>query len=380
VSISQATNPLAALRHVRRCCASVLCVAIVSTLAFVSETATSAESSAGFQTKDCRSGLALFPANRELIDPELLPVLATLTPTAPRAPGMAGRREGFLEGFKKRQSLASPPPADVEMHERHVPSVAEAPPVRVLVYTPKSKSTKEKSTLRPALLDIHGGSFVLGFPEMNDARNRMLSHDLDAVVVSIDYRLAPEHPFPAAMDDSYAALEWLHDHAMELEVDPTRIAVSGDSAGGGIAASLALMARDKGKVKLKAQILIYPAVDDRPFTSMDPSCADGTAPPFNAAFAPYLGKLSGQKDIPSYAFAARAQSLANLPPTFIAVGALDGLSEQGLIYAQRLISANVPTEVHVYPGAYHGFDMTPNARVTQQFYDDLRRALHNALK
>ncbi|WP_068874695.1 MULTISPECIES: alpha/beta hydrolase [unclassified Phenylobacterium] len=323
--------------------------------------------------RDCRAGLQLMPANRALIDPELLSTLATMggggggERTAANMPAV---RANFLEGFKRRAALAPPAPAGVRMEERHIPGPAGAPPVRVLIYSPDGPPAT-----RPALLDIHGGSYILGFPEMNDARNRMLVKALGAVIVSIDYRLAPENPFPAAIDDSWAAFEWLHANATALGVDPARIAVSGDSAGGGLAASLALMARDKGKLPLRAQILIYPNVDDRPFTALDPTCQPGTGAATSRLSLMYLGRPGGADDVPAYAFAARAKSLAGVAPAFIAVGAVDGLADQDLAYAQRLIQAGTPTEVHVYPGAFHGFDYATKARVTQQFHGDLIEAL-----
>jgi len=325
--------------------------------------------------KDCRTGLQLFPSDRARVDPELLTTMAALTASSsggaiPATP--AARREAFADGFKRRQAAAPQPPAGVSKQERRIPGPPGAPPIRVLIYTPEAPRAD-----RPALLDIHGGSYILGFPEMNETRNLLLAKALGAVIVSIDYRLAPEHPYPAAVEDSYAALEWLNASAKELGVDPAKVAISGDSAGGGIAASLALMVRDRGKIPLKAQVLIYPNVDDRPYTVLDPTCAPGTGAPRGVG-AIYLGRVAGQNDVPAYAFAARAESVAGLAPAFIAVGAVDGLVDQDIAYAQRLIQAGVPTELHVYPGAFHGFDIAVGASVTHEFHDDLMRALRRA--
>ncbi len=328
----------------------------------------------GAETKDCRGGLKLFPDDRAQIDPELLNVLATMRPTGEQAgpPTIEGARARFLEGYREREKSAPAAVTGVSREEVRIPGEGASAPIRLLIYRPD-----RKGSFRPALLDFHGGAFILGFPEMNDRRNRMLAKDLDAVVVSVDYRLAPENKFPAGLNDGYAALSWLHDNASKLGVDPARIAISGDSAGGGIAAGLALMARDKGKIPIKAQILIYPNVDDRPFTSADPTCAPGTAMLPNVAAMLYLGRPA-VGEVPVYAFPARASSLAHLPPTFIAVGAVDGLAGQDIDFAQRLIWESVPTELHVYPGAFHGFDLEPRARVTQRFYQDLKLALSKA--
>jgi acetyl esterase/lipase len=327
-------------------------------------------------TKDCVGGLKLFPDDRSLIDPELLPTLQSMVPQEGEKPpaGMDEVRARFLEGHNKRLAAAPAAVAGVAVEERRVPGPDGAPPVRILIYRPEGA----KSTSLPALLDIHGGSFILGFPEMNDSRNRMLAKDLSAVVVSVDYRLAPEHPFPAGLQDSYAVLRWLHSNAASLGVDAQRIAVAGDSAGGALAAGVALMARDKRELPVKALMLVYPALDDRSYTKADPTCAAGTAPGPTLAYALYVGVTALTGDMPQYAFPAREKQLRDLPQTFIAVGAVDGLADQGIEFAQRLIWAEVPTELRVYPGAFHGFDLGNQAAVTQRFHEDLRQALRQA--
>lgn len=329
------------------------------------------------ELKDCKAGLHLFPSDLSRVDPQLLPTLKALTASSGKRversiSTMPAVRAAFRESFLKR---VAPVPNDlqsVHVEERLLPGPPGAPKVRALIYRSETGSDE-----RPALLDIHGGSYVLGFPEMNDLRNRMLAKHFGAVIVSVDYRLAPESPFPAALDDSYAALRWLASAAKELGVDPDNIAISGDSAGGGIAASLALLARDRGEIPLKAQILIYPNVDDRPYTVLDRSCAPGTGAPSNPTATMYLGKQADQ-NVSAYAFAARAESLAGVAPAFIAVGDVDGLVEQDIAYARRLIQAGVPTELHVYPGAFHGFDYASEARVTVGFFEDLKAALQRA--
>jgi len=362
--------------------------AALGSLALLCSLTSAAESgSSDIGTKDCKAGLRLYPADRNLIDSDLLVVLPVLTAMDKSAPSekvsandstpesnIAETRKRLREMMKLRPPLAAESDG-VLMQERNIPGLKDSTQVRVLVYTPTSKST-----LRPAILDIHGGAFVLGSADDGDATNRRLAKDVNAVIVSVDYRLAPEHPFPAAIDDSYAALEWLHGHAAELGVDPTKVAVMGGSAGGGLAASLALLARDKGKIPIKGQFLIYPSLDDRAFTKLDPTCAPGTAVPLERAYGMYLGTPELREDVSPYAFAARAQSLVGLPPAFIAVGAVDGLADQDIAYARRLIQSGVATELHVYPGAFHGFNMASEAGVSRKFYSDLRSSLQRILK
>jgi len=339
--------------------------------------ALSAQSANAAELRNCSEGLQLFPKDRDLIDPQLLPILETMQPSSGERGGdMQSIRAHFLKGYKQRAALAPAPVADgVKVEERYIPGPKGAPDIRVLIYSPE-----RGQATHPLLLDIHGGSYILGFPEMNDFRNRMLAKELGAVIVSIDYRLAPENKFPAALDDAYAALTWLNANAAGLHGDASKIVIAGDSAGGGIAASLALMVRDKAEIPIKAQVLIYPHVDDRSFTNMDPSCAPGTGAASNPVALLYLGRAPGPADAPQYAFAARAPSLAGVAPAFIAVGAVDGLAEQDMKFAQRLIDAGVPTEMHIYPGAFHGFDLAPEADVTKRFYGDLKSALRRAWK
>lgn len=266
----------------------------------------------------------------------------------------------------------------VRRWEHHVLGAAGAPPVRVLVYSPR-----EPSDLRPALLHVHGGGYVVGAPEGGDGRNAFLAAELDCVVVSVDYRLAPETRFPGAIEDCYAALRWLHDQAHTLGVDPGRIALVGESAGGGLAAALALLARDRGEVKPAFQVLIYPMLDDRTGSTATPSPFAGefiwTTASNRFGWSSLLGHEPGGADISAYAAAARAASLAGLPPCFIAVGTLDLFADENIEYARRLIAEGVPTELHLYPGAFHGFDMMQHAHVTRRFLRDVEVALRRAL-
>ncbi|HWI10262.1 MAG TPA: alpha/beta hydrolase [Burkholderiaceae bacterium] len=314
-------------------------------------------------------------STRHLVDPELLPLLEVF-------PSFEFSLEQLplIREQAKAMGAASAPISrrGVTVCERHVPGPADGPAVRVLIYAPAAAATA-----RPALLHIHGGGYVVGAPEMDDGRNKALAAELDCVVVSVDYRLPPEFPFPAPIEDCHAVLTWLFRQASELGVDPKRIGVYGESAGGGLAAALALLARDRESVPIAFQLLIYPMLDDRTCV-VDPHPLVGEfiwPRPANAfGWRCLLGQAPGAKGVSAYASAARASSLAGLPPTFIGVGALDLFLDENIDYARRLTQAGVPTELHVYPGAYHGFEMlAPEARVSRQFERDLRHALRKAL-
>jgi acetyl esterase/lipase len=273
------------------------------------------------------------------------------------------------------------PPTDlagVRREERHIPGPLGAPAVRVLIFTPNNAQAAS-----PAYLDLPGGGYIMLAPEINDARNAQLARDLGCVVVSVDYRVGPETRFPGAVEDAYAALKWLHAQAQGLGVDPGRIAIGGESAGGGLAAALGLLARDRGEVRIAFQNLIYPMLDDRVGSTSQPHPYAGefiwTAESNRFGWESLLGSTPGGADVSCYAAAARAKDLAGLPPTFIAVGALDLFIEENLEYARRLIRAGVPTELHVYPGAYHGMNfLAADAEVTKSFERDCRNALQRA--
>ena len=251
--------------------------------------------------------------------------------------------------------------------------------VFVRVYQP----TDRLDTL-PALLWIHGGGYVLGSVERDDLLASHLAKVSQCVVASVEYRLAPEHPFPAPVEDCYTALKWLAANAGELGVDPSRIAIGGASAGGGLAAGLALVARDRAEVELAYQLLIYPMIDDRNVAPASESLADTyvwTRENNLMGWQSYLGRKPGGDDVSPYAAAFRATDLRGLPPAYIPVGDLDLFLDENINYAQRLLAAGVPTELHVYPGAYHGFNgFAPGAEIAQRFNAErdaaLKRRLH----
>jgi triacylglycerol lipase len=307
--------------------------------------------------------------SRHLVDPELLPMLDAF-PTAVLT-------EAMLPGMRGRASWFPADPKDVERTDqvrRLIPGRAGDPDVEVLIYRPRGVEGA-----LPCILHIHGGGYVSGRADGNEAVHRPLAADLGCVIVTVAYRLAPETRFPGAVEDCYAALAWTLANAAELGVDPDRVGVMGESAGGGLAAGLALLVRDRGEHRLAFQHLIYPMIDDRTCTRPDPHPTVGEFiwTPHNNRFgwAALLGHEPGIEGVSPYAAAARAESLSGLPPTFIAVGALDLFLEENLEYARRLTREGIPTEVHVYPGAFHAFQVMRGARVAQAAERDSRAAL-----
>ena len=261
--------------------------------------------------------------------------------------------------------------------DRHVPGPDGD--VFVRIYQP----TDRPATL-PALVWIHGGGYVLGSVERDDLLARHLAKVAQCLVVSVEYRIAPEYPSPAAAEDCYAALKWLATHTSELGVELSRIAIGGASAGGGVAAGLALLTRDRAEVELTFQLLIYPMIDDRnvaPASETRPDTYVWTRENNLMGWQAYLGREPGGEDASPYAAASRATDLSGLPPAYIPVGELDLFLNENIEYAQRLLAAGVPTELHVYPGAYHGFNgIAPRADIAQRFNNGRDNALKRMLQ
>jgi acetyl esterase/lipase len=241
-------------------------------------------------------------------------------------------------------------------------------PVPVRVHAPVDRSGP-----LPGVLAMHGGGYVIGDRSSYDGLFDHWCVDPGMVAVSVGYRRAPETPYPGPLEDCYRALVWTFGHADELGIDSSCIGIYGASAGGGLAAGLALLARDRGEVNIAFQFLQYPMLDDRLVTLSSQLDDLHVWSRHSNAFGwrSYLGELYGGGDIPAYAAAARAEDLAGLPPAYICVGALDGFRDEDIAYAQRLLQAGVPTELHVFPGIPHGFEMTGNSAIARQ-------AAHNA--
>lgn len=310
------------------------------------------------------------------VDPELLPGLEVIPPFVLSEP--------MLPEMRAIEALNLPAPVlpcAVSREARVIAGAPGDPDVRILVYLPAARTVPSA-----AFLHIHGGGFVAGSPEMSDPANRLLAAQLGCVVVSVDYRLAPETRYPGPVEDCYAGLAWLHEQAAALGIDPSRIAIGGESAGGGHAAVLALLARDRGRYPIVHQHLIYPMIDDRTGTDAAPAPVPGTGEHIWTAEAnrfgwrALLGVEPGTDAVAVAAVPARRTDLGGLPPAFIGTAALDLFVGENIDYARRLIACGVATELLVAPGAYHGFDQfVPDAAVSRRFAAASRAALAHAL-
>ena len=307
----------------------------------------------------------------ELDYDRLDPEIAALLPALPE--GLASITRDSILGLRETMATNAPPPppADVVITERTVPSPDGD--VKVFVHRRPSRDAQ------PCLLWIHGGGYILG--SALDSRATWIAEALDLTVVSVDYRLAPEHPFPAGTEDCWAALNWTVEQARDLRIDVDRLAIGGASAGGGMAAGLALLNRDRGGPALAMQLLLYPMIDNLHDT---PSGEYTNHPVWNrrtsfSAWEMYLDGTPG-KDASPYACAARATDLTGLPPAYICVGSEDLFRDEDIDYARRLIAAGVACELTVYPGLFHGADgFMPSARISQRLERGYQAALAQAL-
>jgi len=304
-----------------------------------------------------------------LVDPEFLPALKQF-------PAVDLSAE-IVRKFRQSPSMPPLPGPAPEPVERHIPGPPGAPEVRLWVVDP---APAEKS--KPVLLHMHGGGFMMPDPWLLP-RLQGIATDCHCVVVSVDYRLAPETRYPGSLEDNYAALKWVHAHAAELGIDRSRIAVGGESAGGGHAASLAIHARDRNEVPIVFQLLIYPGLDDRTGSTRPAPPAVGhfmwNASANRLAWSSLLGVPAGSSRVPAAAVPARVASVAGLPPAWIGVGALDLFVEEDMEYARRLVHAGVATELLVVRGAFHGFDLVvPDSEASQQFSASWKTALRKA--
>lgn len=251
--------------------------------------------------------------------------------------------------------------------------------IDVFVHRPRRVSAKT-----PALLWMHGGGYVVGSPAQDAALNALFADKLEITVVAVRYRLAPQNPYPAGLEDCYAALEWMHDNADALGIDRDRIAVGGASAGGGLAAALALLARDRDGVKPMFQLLVYPMLDDRTTlrTDIDERSFRLWSQQNNRyAWRAYLGRTPGEDGIEHCAAPSRCESLRGLAPAWIGVGTADLFHDEDLAYAQRLEASGVRCEKTVVDGGYHAFDVvSPDAEVSRAFLGAQLRALGAALR
>ncbi|MDE3205504.1 MAG: alpha/beta hydrolase [Acidobacteriota bacterium] len=290
------------------------------------------------------------------LDPQIAAVVDALPFTGLNAETLSMMRGAF-------------PPAEVSDRvvrtDHRVPGTPEVP-VRV-------HRARGAEGLLPCVYSIHGGGYVMGSYDMDDARFDSWCPELGVVGVSVEYRLAPEVPYPGPLEDCYRGLRWVHDRAEELGIDRDRIGVAGGSAGGGLAAALALLARDRGEVPLRFQLLDCPMLDDRQRTPS--SRLDGLAvwsrESNTFGWRSYLGDLYGG-EVPYTAAPARCEDLRGLPPAFVSVGTVDGFRDEDIDYATRLNQAGIPCELHVYPGACHGYQMAAGSAIAIQSERNVR--------
>ena len=259
----------------------------------------------------------------------------------------------------------------VVLVDRKIPGLPGEPELSIRVY-----EAEKRVGSTPALLWIHGGGYVVGDVELDDLLCRQMALAGECVVTQVNYRLAPEHPYPVPLEDCYTTIKWLVTREDELNIDRSRICVGGASAGGGLSAGLALLARDRGEIQLAWQLLLYPMIDDRntelPSETL-PETLIWTRNNNHYGWRAYLGHEPGSKDVEPYAAAAKADNLEGLAPAFIGTGDLDLFAEESLEYAKKLVAAGVPTEVHMYPGAPHAFDgiIAYHAYISQKFRNDI---------
>ena len=308
-------------------------------------------------------------------DPEFAGLIPSL-PVMSNWSDMAVARSE-MDALLEQAMGAQPEPEGVVHEDLMIPGPEAAPEVRVRVYRPEGSSGS-----LPGTLYIHGGGFCVGTIEMEHQGAAGAAKQAEAVVVSVDYRLAPEHPFPAGIEDCYAALSWMTGNAGELGIDVDRVAVMGGSAGGGLAAGIALLARDRGGPKLCFQVLNIPELDDRLETASMKQFSD--TPMWNRpnaimSWRHYLGEALGG-DVSDYAAPARAEDLTGLPPAYVSTMEYDPLRDEGIHYALRMLEQGVQVELHQFPGTFHGSSMFANAEVSRRSSDEMMQALRRGLR
>jgi acetyl esterase/lipase len=309
------------------------------------------------------------------LDPEIAAALQKMTgdapPPKPPPPGEVAGRRAMFERWMGGVSSMLPKVTDVTTHD-FVTKSADGTPVKLRWYE------KEGGAKGPAVLYLHGGGMILGSVDIYDTVVRNYVSQSGVPMLSVDYRLAPESPHPKPVEDCYAGLTYLADHAASLGVDPKRIGVMGESAGGGLATAIAMLARDRNALAPAKQILIYAMLDDRN-TKTDPRLAPFAAWTYDdnvTGWRGLLGARFGTDDVPPIAAPARATDVNGLPPAYIEVGQLDIFCNEDIAYALELSRAGVPVELHVRPGAQHGFELiAPASKVAERSTKDRLRVL-----
>lgn len=298
-------------------------------------------------------------SSKHLLDPEL----HALTELFP--PGFSFSTD-TLPTFRQQQAsaLVLDDAEKAKVERKEIQAVSADGSVRCLLYIPEQ-------TNGAAYVHIHGGGYIIGTADGSDQNNIDVASKLGAVVLSVDYRLAPEHPIPGPLEDCYAALAWLHNNAGRLGVDKNRIAIGGESAGGGLAAALAILARDRAEYAVCHQHLTYPMLDNltgSPGHEGDPLIGEfvWTRQHNQFGWSSYLGDAEPvSPQVPS-----RVENYEGLPPTWLFTGALDLFRDENIRYVQKLLQAGVPTDFLLYPGACHAFQMIPGAQLGARFTSD----------
>ncbi len=318
--------------------------------------------------------------SRHLVDPELVAGI-----DGPLTQSLSNESLAQYRTMLEQMVAAIPKPTsdalrNVQLDERHIPGPPGSPDVHVLVYAPGNRTpASHTGALLPAILHIHGGGMVSGSAEMSDPNSRSYAVEMNCLVVSVNYRLAPETRFSGPVEDCYAALLWLHGAAGDLGIDPARIMVAGESAGAGLAAAVCLLARDRGQAMPCFQFLAEPMLDHRSVDSDHPHTGHfGWTREHNRfGWDSLLGEIDRDAVSP-YASPAMADDLSRLPATYIHIGAIDLFLEESLDYARRLTRAGVAVELHVWPGAYHAFGAY-DAHVSREARRVARTAIKRAL-
>ena len=294
----------------------------------------------------------------------------------PLGEALSGMSAETLPAMRGSAGALTPPPLEAPPFERRtVPGSGGEPDVEIYTINARPGAS------RPGILHAHGGGYVAGSASGSVRNLQEVAAALDCGIVTVEYRLAPETTYAGSIEDNYAGLLWLYRHADEMGVDPRRLAVMGESAGGGHAALLAIAARDRGEVPLAFQLLVYPMLDDRTGSTREVPAQMGrivwSATANRFGWGAFLGQEPGGASVPSRAVPARVSSVEGLPPAFIGVGGIDLFALEDIEYARRLIEAGVPTQLLVVPGAFHG--LAADTEVAQRFNAAKLDALRDAL-
>jgi acetyl esterase/lipase len=309
------------------------------------------------------------------LDPEfaeaIAPMAAAMSAAPPPVVGDIETRRAVWEPIIGAAGVAQPMPSEVTTTD-HLADARDGTQIKMRWYA------KDGAQPGSAVLFFHGGGYIFGHVDLFDGPVSRYVSASGVPMLSVEYRRAPEHPFPMPLEDAYTALRWLYDHAAALGVDPARIGVMGDSAGGGMAAGLAILARERGGPRIARQILIMPMLDDRT-TTPDPQIAPFALWSYDdslTAWPALLGDAAGGPDVPATAAPARLDDATNLPPAYIEVGQIDVFRDEDLTYAITLSRAGVPVEFHLHPGVPHEFDSIAfNADVARRAIADRVRVL-----